>query len=335
MPSSSIRDVANIAGCSTSTVSRVINNRDAVDPETRAKVLKAIDVLGYKPNLVAQGLRTNRGNLIGLVVPEFSSPSFSETVSCAMDSAFQNGYNIIPVNSHENPNLEEKYIDDLLRRNINGIIFSRVSDESRIVARILEKNIPIVIIDRTLENEKVANVVLDNYQAGVLAAEHLLGLGHRSFACLTGPMKIALCRERLKGFRDTIQRSGGQLPDDSIKEGNFDFPSGQMTTKDLLESGCEFTALWAENDLMAFGAMNTIMISGKRIPEEISVLGMDDLRFCDMVMPKLSSVHYPFDELMDRAVRLIVKEIVEGKIVNEMIVIKPSLTFRESTRRRS
>ncbi|TFG64192.1 MAG: LacI family transcriptional regulator [Spirochaetales bacterium] len=331
MYSLSIKDVAKYAGCSTSTVSRVLNNRDAVDPETRKKILETIEKLHYKPNLVAQGLRVKKSNLLGLVVPEIAAHAFSEIVQYAMDAAYERGFNIITVNSHENPDLEENYIGDLLRRNINGIIFSRVSDESRIMPKILKKNIPIVIIDRTLENENVANVVLDNYEAGVIAAEHLLGLGHRHIACITGSMKIALCRDRLKGFKETLEKNDVKLRAVCIREANFDFSSGLKATRELLDDGYDFSAVWAINDLMAFGAMKALKLAGKRIPEDVSVLGMDDLAFGDMVLPSLSSVHYPFDELVEKAFDLITRQIEENRVITEKVVIIPSLTVKEST----
>jgi DNA-binding LacI/PurR family transcriptional regulator len=135
------------------------------------KVLKAIEDLGYKPNLIAQSLRVKSRNLIGMVVPASTSHAFSAIIQYAIDMVCKKGYNIIIVNSHENPELEENYIGDLLKRNINGIIFSRISDESRIMPKILTSNIAIVVIDRAFENEKVAHVILDNYKADYLAVE--------------------------------------------------------------------------------------------------------------------------------------------------------------------
>lgn len=327
----SIKDVAKTVGCSTSTVSRVINNRDAVSPETRKKVLEAIDRLDYKPNLVAQGLRVKRGNLIGLVVPESTSHAFNVIIQYAMDAARKRGYNIIIVNSHEDPDLEESFISDLLRRNINGIIFSRVSDESRIMSKIVKTDIPIVVVDRAFENEKVSNVVLDNRKGGYLAGMYLTGLGHREIACVTGPLKIALCRERLRGFQDALYKQGVELNDNCIFEGNFNFDSGIQAIQALLKNNCTFTALWAQNDMMGFGVLKELYRAGKCVPEHVSVMGMDDLEFGNMVIPSLTSIHYPFDELVDSAMDLLIHQIDEGYKKPETMVIEPTLTIKDST----
>jgi LacI family transcriptional regulator len=330
----SIKDVARSAGCSTSTVSRVINNRDAVSPQTKKKVLDVIKKLDYKPNLVAQGLRVKRGNLIGLVVPEGSMQGFHFLIQYAMDAARKRGYNIIIVNTHENPDLEASYISDLLRRNINGIIFSRVSDESRIVSKIVETDIPIVVIDRAFENEKVSNVVLDNRKAGYLAGMHLGGLGHRDIACITGPLKkIGLCRERLRGFKEALNEQGIALRDNCILEGNLFFESGIRATQKLLKSDCTFTALWAQNDMMGFGVLKELHRVGKCVPEHVSVMGMDDLEFGNMVIPSLTSIRNPFDQMVDRAMDILIHQINTGNSTPKTVVIEPTLSIKESTRR--
>jgi LacI family transcriptional regulator len=327
----SIKDVAQIVGCSTSTVSRVINNRDAVSPKTRRRVLEAIGKLDYKPNLVAQGLRVRKGNIIGLVVPESTSHAFSAIIQHVMDAAHKRGYNIIIVNSYENPEFEESSISDLLRRNINGIVFSRVSDESRIMPKILKHNIPIVVIDRAFENEKVSNVVLDNCKAGYLAGKHLIELGHQKIACVTGPMKIALCRDRLRGFKDALKENGQEIPQSYIYEGDFKFSSGIQALTKLHESGSHFTAIWALNDIMGFGVLKELHRIGVVVPDDVSVIGMDDLEFSDMVTPALTSVHYPFDELSECAIDFLVRQIAGENISTDPVVVYPSLSIKDST----
>jgi len=330
----SIKDVARSAGCSTSTVSRVINNRDAVSPQTKKKVLDVIKKLDYKPNLVAQGLRVKRGNLIGLVVPAGPMQGFHFLIQYAMDAARKRGYNIIIANTHEDPDLEASYISDLLRRNINGIIFSRVSDESRIVSKIAETDIPIVVIDRAFENEKVSNVVLDNRKAGYLAGMHLGGLGHRDIVCITGPLKkIGLCRERLRGFKEALNEQGIELRDNCIFEGNLFFESGIRVTQKLLKSDCTFTALWAQNDMMGFGVLKELHRAGMCVPEYVSVMGMDDLEFGNMVIPSLTSIRNPFDQMVDRAMDILIHQINTGKHTPKTVVIEPTLSIKESTRR--
>jgi DNA-binding LacI/PurR family transcriptional regulator len=151
----------------------------------------------------------------------------------------------------------------------------------------------VVIIDRALDREDVPTIVLDNYRAGAIAAEHLVGLGHRKFVVVTGPQDIALSRERLKGFTDVLERHGLFLLGRNIIEGNFKFDSGIEAGKYILDNKIEFTALWAQNDLMAVGAMNAFERNKLRMPEDISVIGMDNSSSAEMIVPALTTVVQP------------------------------------------
>jgi DNA-binding LacI/PurR family transcriptional regulator len=169
------------------------------------KVREAIRKLNYKPNLLAKGLRLKSGHLIGLVVPELDPiHTFADIIRYAEESTSLHGYSLIVGNNRNSPDVEEQFIEDLIRRNVDGIIFSRVSDESRVLKLLDQRNIPIVVIDRVLKDESVPCVVIDNYRAGTLAAKHLVSLGHKHIACITGPLNITLCRERLDGFKQVL-----------------------------------------------------------------------------------------------------------------------------------
>lgn len=327
----SIRDVAQRVGCSISTVSRVINCRDAVDPKTRQRVLQAIEQLGYRPNLIAQGLRIRGGRLLGLVLPVGPGQVFSIIAQHFLDAACKRGYNVVIVNSHENPDLEERSIQDLLRRNVNGIVFSRVSDESRAVNRIAKEAIPIVVMDRALEHESVSNVVLNNYRAGFIAGSHLTALGHRSVGCITGPLKIALCRERLKGFGDALDKAGIAGGPHCVCEGDFQFQSGLDAVERM--SGC--SAIWAMNDMMAFGVLKGLYRMALRVPGDVSLVGMDDNEFAAMTTPSLTTVRYPFKDLAEKAAEIVTRKAEEQgpRAPAEMVVLEPELVIRNSTGR--
>jgi DNA-binding LacI/PurR family transcriptional regulator len=331
----SIRDIASAVGCSISTVSRVINDRDGVDPSTRRKVQDAIQRLEYTPNLTARGLRVKRGHLIGVAIPDSTVGAFSVVVQYALEAAAANGFNVVLVNSHEDPDLEETLIKSLLRREINGVLLTRVSDESRVVAAIARRNLPIVVIDRAFEHENVSNVVLNNHRAGCLAAEHLLGLGHREVACITGPLKIGLSRDRLKGFQATLAGAGVGLAPSHLYEGNFLYDTGIRGVRALAERGARYTGLWAMNDLMGFGSIRALTEAGLDVPRDVSVLGMDDLEIAEMVTPPLTTIHYPIKELVERAMELLISQITTREFRTETIMLEPSLTIRRSTAART
>jgi DNA-binding LacI/PurR family transcriptional regulator len=160
-----------------------------------------------------------------------------------------------------------------------------------------------------------------------------LQLGHRRIACITGPLKISLSRERLKGFQWTLKAQGVNLPPSHLYEGNFLYPTGVQAVQALREQGASYTALWAMNDLMGFGAMRALQGAGVRVPEDVSVLGMDDLEIAEMVSPRLTTVHYPIKELVERAMELLISQITSREVRSETIVLEPSLTVRGSTMR--
>jgi DNA-binding LacI/PurR family transcriptional regulator len=327
----SMKDVARLAGVSVPTVSRVLSNSAPVDEETRRKVERAIETTNFRPNLLAQGLRSKSGSVIGLVVPEMLNETFSRFITYTEKLVTALGYTLVVGSTDEKPETEDAFIDSLLRRHVNGIIFSRVSDKSRVL-RVIEKwNVPAVIIDRALGQEGIPTVVLDNRGAGALAAEHLAGLGHRKFAVITGPQDISLCRERLKGFIEVLERQGMTLRQRDVFEGDFKFASGIAAGKYFLESGNEFTALWAENDQMAIGAMNVLIRSGRKIPRDVSVLGMDNISSSEMVIPALSTVTQPFADMCRKAVDLIVAMRDGAEIREDRIALPPGLLVREST----
>jgi DNA-binding LacI/PurR family transcriptional regulator len=327
----SMKDVARLAGVSTSTVSRVFNGSLPVDEETRAKVEKAIRQINFKPNLVARGLRLKSANLIGIVVPELQHETFTSFIKFTEESAEAQGYNLVIGSTNTNPDTEERFIDNLIRRNIDGIIFSRVSDKSRVLKLIDSTQIPAVIIDRSLEREDIPSVVMDNYGAGRMAAEHLLSLGHERFACICGPLDISINRERLAGFGETIAGRGGVLEDRLVFEGDFKFESGGRGVDALLETGADFTALWAQNDYMAIGAMNRLIALGVPVPARVSLMGLDNIEHSWMIKPALTTIAQPFRKMCASAVDLIIRMSRKEKLELTRIVLAPELLVRETT----
>ncbi|MCE5256739.1 MAG: LacI family transcriptional regulator [Spirochaetaceae bacterium] len=331
----SLKDVARLAGVSTSTVSRVINKNIPVSEETTAHVEKAIRDINFKPNLVARGLRMKKAKLIGIVIPEFQHETFTSFVRFTEEYAELNGYNVIIGCTNSNYDKEERLLENLLRRNIDGIIFARISDKSHTLKVLDRTQLPAVIIDRTLEREDIPAVVIDNYASGRIAAEHLLSLGHRNFACITGPLDIAIVRERTAGFCETIKAAGGTIEDKAVVEGNFKYDSGVRAVDFLLDSGKKFTGIWAQNDYMAIGAMNRMAERGLKVPDEVSVMGLDNIETSWMLRPKLTTIAQPFREICRNAVDIIIRLSQEGSQEENKekikVVLQPELVLRETT----
>jgi LacI family transcriptional regulator len=329
---SSMKDVARLAGVSASTVSRVISQNIPVDEETKQKVNEAIRKLNYKPNLLAQGLRVKSGYVIGLVVPELVSlHAFASIIRYTEESVSEKGFHLIVGNNHNSPEIEKRFIEDLIRRHVDGIVFSRVSDESQVLRLLDNRDIPIVVIDRALENEDIPSVVVHNYRAGELAAEHLVSLGHKRIACITGPLNIALCRDRVKGFKQVLMTHGIQFDERWLVEGNFKLDAGVRGVEFLLENHPNITGVWAQNDIMAAGVIKALYRRGLKVPDDLSVIGMDDSDLADIMTPELTTIKQPFKEMTAKAVEMIIKQREEHQMPEKMIVLEPSLIIRETT----
>ena len=273
----SMKDVARMAGVSISTVSRVISGTIPVDPETRRRVEKAIESTGYKPNLIARGLRVKSSNLIGMLVPEIRTTSFSTLIEFVEENVEALGYNLILGGTGNDPDREERFFENLTRRHIDGIIVSLVSDRSHLMRLIERTDVPVVIVDRPFERDSFPTVVMDNRMAGRIAGKHLLSLGHRDFACITGSREIAITRERLEGFREALDEEGINFEESAVVEGDFQYESGYRGLEVLLERKVKFTALWAQNDIMAIGALNRLRERGISVPGDVSLMGLDNV----------------------------------------------------------
>ncbi len=327
----SMKDVAKLAGVSVSTVSRVINSIEGVDKKTRKRVEDAIKKVNYKPNLLASGLRSKSGNLIGLVVPEIAHPSFSEFIKYNEQFVREMGYGLIIGSTSNNPEKEQLFIDQLIRRNVDGIIFIRVSNSDQAISQLTKTQIPFIVLDRGSENEDYPSVLMDNEGAGRLAAKHLMDLGHKQIACLTGPQNLSLCRDRLTGFITEIESRGLSLPQSRIFEGDFKFANGVQFIKDLLANDSAVSAVWAQNDMMALGVMAGARDLGLELPRDLSVVGVDDVNCSHMVRPRLTTIRQPFKEMSRMAVELVITKEVPQKEDNSPQIVPVELLVREST----
>jgi LacI family transcriptional regulator len=326
-----MRDVARSAGVSISTVSRVLSRKIPVDEQTARKVKQAIKELKYRPNQLAAGLRSKSGKSIGLLVPRIADPFFTALIDHVDRHVVNRGYNLLLFNTHMDPQFEELVIDNLLHRHVDGIIFSMVSDESWAMELVQGIEVPVVMLDRARPSRNILTVVVDNAGGGRLAASHLADLGHRRIACVTGPKAIHLCSERLSGFQEGLSQRGLSLGEESIIEGDFTYDSGIAAASRIVRDCPDVTAVWAQNDMMALGIVRGLKRSGYRVPEDVSVMGMDGLDIAEMLDPPLTTIRQPIEELADRAVSLILDGLPKDP-PNLNIVLPPSLVVRESTR---
>ena len=326
-----LKDVAQRAGVAVQTVSSILHDRPGYTPETRARVLAAIEELGYRPFSVAQSLRTHQTHTIALIISDIANPSFATMASAAEDYAFQFGYSLVVYNTHDDIERETGCIRTIAQRWIDGALFVSTDDRATGLDAFRTAGIPVVAIDRIPEGYGGPAVTLDNVKAGRIVAEHLLMLGHTSLAHLSGPSRLRLARERQAGFAEAIEAQGLCLGHCVGSEGNWGCEFGYRAMTHLLVCKPPPTAVFAVNDRMAIGAMRAIYEAGYRVPNDISVVGLDDIEVAAYQSPPLTTVRQSFADLATRALRLLL-EILDGKEPDQPhVVLEPTLIVRQTT----
>ncbi len=328
-----MKDVAELVGVSVQTISAVVNDKPGITEETRARVQEAIAQLGYRPYSVARSLRTRRTRSIALIVSDIANPSFATMASAAEDYAHQFGYSLIVYNTHDDTEREENYFRTVTQRWIDGVLFVSAEDHLTKPDVFQAASIPSVAIDRIPAEYYGPSVTLDNVKAGYIAAEHLLDLGHTRIAHISGPLKLRLARERAAGFAQAFESRGLTASACPAGEGNWTCESGYRAMAHILQAGPCPTAVFADNDRMAIGAIKAIFEAGLHVPRDISVVGLDDIEVAAYQVPPLTTVRQPFVDLGTLAVRLLLEIIETGRAAQPQIVIEPTLVERQSTAR--
>ncbi len=330
-----MKDVADYVGVSTTTVSHVINETRHVNELTRNKVKSAMKELGYRPNFLARSLRSGETKTIGLLVPDASNPFFAEIARQIEDLGYRQGYSVILGNSDNNPNKQTNYINTLIAKQVDGVILISTGGEADELQPLTENNIPIVLADRDVSLSLTDVVLLDNEKAGYEATRYLLELGHKCIACITGPNELSPSMLRVKGYRKALEEFDIPYQENLIEMGDFRYRSGEAAMEKLLSRSCSPTAVFALNDMMAIGAMKAIMKLGYSIPEDISVLGFDNIQFSSVVKPALTTMAQPLADFSNKTVEMLIKRMSGDAIEdNQRFILSASLVVRESTARK-
>jgi len=331
MASVTMKDVARLAGVSTATVSRTLEEPELVRPATREKIMIAVQKLKYEPNLLARNLRKNESRFVIAVLPDITNPFFSKIVRGMEDVAHAEGYNLLVCNTDNDADRELDYIRILQRRGADGIIFlSARVDNSHIVA--LSKLVPVVMACECPLGIPVPSVSIDNTECACMATEHLIRLGHRRIGFINGPGGLILSVDRLAGYQLALQRAGIPLDDQIIREGDYTHASGVATMEELLRLPNRPTAIFAANDEMAIGAINAASGFGLHVPKDLAVVGFDDIAFADMYKPRLTTIAQPTTKIGSTAMEMLLS-LIRGETMDSLHVILPArLVMRESCR---
>ena len=329
---STITDVSKLAGVSKATVSRVINGTGQVKESTRNLVFDAMETLQYQPNLLAQALASNKSNSIGLILSTFDGSYFGSLLKEAAKVAHDAGMQLIVTDGHNDPKLEIKAVNSLVGRRCDVIVlYSRFLSEQDFIELQIRIAVPIVIINRCLENETSHAVCFDQAFATQLAMFHLLDKGHRDIACITLPLQSPTGQLRLQTYQKILLEAGLKVHPELIVEGESHLESGYQCAQKLLASGTAFSAIFACNDDMAIGVIKALHDEGIRVPEQCAVIGIDNEPLGKYIEPQLSTIELPIKEITYTAMQMALALAKGDTVVGGTQEFKGKLVVRSST----
>lgn len=326
-----IKDIAREAGVSTATVSHVINNTKYVSDETREKVQRAIKKFNYHPNAHAQMLALGRSKMIGLLVSDIANPFFPEIIKSIEAAVFESGYHLILLNTNYESGRAVEYVQRLIQMKVAGIILMIAEFDQALIDEAKRKKTSFVFHDLGVVGERMSNIILD-YAIGIdEAVRHLVSLGHTRIAHIAGSHEIYSADVRRKAFLDAMKRYLPKEPQPKIYEGDFRFEGGRRAASQVLAAKVLPTAVVVANDLMALGAMQEFKAAGLRVPQDMSIVGFDDISFASLAEPALTTVCSPRVEIGRRAFEALMLTVDKPHQQGVEIRVPTYLIKRDST----
>ena len=329
-----LKSVAQEVGVSVTTVSRVLNNKPCrVSEETRENIMRAVVNQHYMPNQTARSLKTQQSFTFGFLVPDISNAFYSELARSVEEAAYQCGYHLLLGNSNSQSERDYEYLQLFAERSVDAVIMipsaSFDSDSARLHEMIREYNVPVVVIDRFIHSDEVYNINIDHALGSYLAARHLLSLGHNRIGLGTGPQTLIIGQQRLAGYQRALEEFGIPYDPELVVEDSFDIPSGAAALQKFLAH--KATAICCSNDMMALGVYQECARFNLHLPEDLSVVGFDNIDMTDVMTPPLTSVALPVEEMAHTAVEIAIRLSQGAQVEERQRIFKPNLVIRRST----
>ena len=326
----SIYDVARESGVSVFTVSAVVNNKSHVGKSLREKVEAAIRKLNYRPNLVARSLAKQRTHTIGMIVPDIGNPFFPIVVRGAEDAAQRHGYNLLLCNSDDSLDKEERAVELLLSKRVDGILLTKAAEDFRpaLQQMIKDVNIPFVLVMRTYPKLTKDAVITDDYHGAYEAVSHLARAGRKRIALVSGPLKVSNAKERWQGFHDALKAEGLPYEEDLVVEGDYRLESGYRAGHSLFSRRPD--GIYVANHLMTVGLLKAAEEMGLRCPEDFGLVSFDDYPWLGIFRPRLTTVELPKHQLGSEAAELLIRRIAGDTSKPVLKKLQPELRIRES-----
>lgn len=323
-------DVAREAGVSSMTVSRVINEKGEVSEATRERVLAVIEQLGYRPSGIARGLATRRTGTLGLVVPDVANPFFADVARGVEHGAYAEGYNVFLCNTEEDPERELAVLKSLEEKRVDGLVLCSSRLDEAELRTVVSRHRKVVLVNRLLEGDRVGSVLIDDETGGRLATGLLIEAGHQAIGYLSGPAVSHSGRQRAKGYRAALEHAGLSADASWVRHCPPMVAGGQDVAYELLSTHPEISALFCYNDLVAVGALQACSELGRQVPDDVAVVGYDDIPLAALVTPALTTCRVPRYELGSQTVSLLLDQINDCLDDCEEIVLAPELIVRAS-----
>jgi DNA-binding LacI/PurR family transcriptional regulator len=327
-----LHDVATHAGVSHQTVSRVINKSGNVHPETRAKVEAAIEKLGYRPNMIARSMVSGNTRTLGCISPNLTNYIFTKIIESAQAEAQRQGFFILTGSASTIDDVKP-LLDELLNRRVDGLMILNPRDDKRyrLLEPLSEKGVPIIYLKNTSTNQKISSVNCDDQKGGYLATKHLIDLGHTAIATISGLRNEECSSDRLHGYHQALEEAGISPNNELLVEGNWTAQSGINAVEKLNTYKRNFSAIFAQNDQMALGAIRGLRKEGFKIPEDYSVIGYDDIPLAAIFDPPLTTIRQPLDEFGEQAAEIIIRVIKDPNKKAVQVRLSPTLIKRKTS----
>ncbi len=333
MATTSIRDVARLAGVSVGTVSNVLNKPEEVSADSILRVQAAIDELGYVRNDAARRLRAGVSSTVGFVVLDGQNPFFNDVVRGAEDEASKNGIAVLVGNTDEDSRREGMYLDLFEEQRVRGVLISPYGDINSRLQRLKSRDIPVVLVDRMNVEGQFSSVAVDSVAGGQIAAQHLIDTGRRRIAFVGGPFDIRQVRDRLEGARVAVDNSDFDVDIEVVATTALTVDEGLSAGRRILERPRQSRpdAIFAANDLLALGVLQALVAASVPVPAEMSLIGFDDIGFAGAAAVPLSSVRQPSRMIGQTALRILIEEADDPSLIPRQTVFRPELVVRKST----
>jgi LacI family transcriptional regulator len=325
-----ISDVAEKAGVSKQTVSRVINDRPNVADHTRGRIKDVIEKLGYHPDPIARSMRGS-SHTLGCITPNLSDYKFSSIVQAAQAEARKMGFFLLTGSAQTEYDVQP-LLNEILSRRVDGLLVINPRDDDRYIylLPLIEQGVPIVYIKNTPVDENVSAVSLDDETGGYMATQYLIQLGHTNIAAIQGLTNEECTKGRLAGFRKAFHEAGLQINPGILANGDWTASSGNQAIKDLLKNGEDFSAVFAHNDRMAVGAIRALRESGRRVPDDVSVIGYDDIPLSSYFDPPMTTVRQPIEEFGRIGAQILIEALDNRYFKPRIVRLAPELIIRKT-----